>query len=172
MDASPAIVEIFSGKTTWDRGQLRFFCWNFPFFCEIDRLIDWLIDEVLRSGYCSILFFLSSASDWFKEAAHHNVDHPDSHLLLGNLHMAKGEYGPAQKKYEKVLDNVATKTDTYAMLSLGNIWLETLYQSIPDMEKKKRHAERAFNFYKQVLKLDPTNVYAVNGMGAVLAKTG
>ncbi|OQV18381.1 RNA polymerase-associated protein CTR9-like protein [Hypsibius exemplaris] len=112
------------------------------------------------------------ASDWFKEAAHANADHPDSHLLLGNLHMAKGEYGPAQKKYEKVLDNPTTKTDTYALLSLGNIWLETLYQNIPDVEKKKRHAERAFMLYKQVLKLDPTNVYAVNGMGAVLAKTG
>ena len=171
MDASPAIVEIFSGKMTWDSGQSRFFLLKFSVFVR-NGLIDWLIEEVSMSGYYSVLFFLSSASDWFKEAAHHNVDHPDSHLLLGNLHMAKGEYGPAQKKYEKVLDNVATKTDTYAMLSLGNIWLETLYQSIPDVEKKKRHAERAFNFYKQVLKLDPTNVYAVNGMGAVLAKTG
>lgn len=112
------------------------------------------------------------ASDWFKEAGSVNPDHPDSHLLLGNLHMSKGEYGPAQKKYEKVLSNPKTKSDTYAQLGLANIWLETLYGSNLEPDKRKRHQERAFLMYRQVQKIDPSNVYAVNGMGAILAKRG
>ena len=83
------------------------------------------------------------ASGWFKEAGIRDPDNADSHLLLGNLHMSKSEYGPAQKKFEKILNNAKTKKDTYALLSLANIWLESLYTPT-DAEKKKRHSERAF----------------------------
>lgn len=43
------------------------------------------------------------ASDWFKEALKINTEHPDAWSLLGNLHLAKNEWGPGQKKYERVL---------------------------------------------------------------------
>lgn len=43
------------------------------------------------------------ASDWFKEALRINTEHPDAWSLLGNLHLAKNEWGPVQKKYERVL---------------------------------------------------------------------
>lgn len=43
------------------------------------------------------------ASDWFKEAFRINVEHPDAWSLLGNLHLAKSEWGPGQKKFERVL---------------------------------------------------------------------
>ncbi|KAI4458501.1 rna polymerase-associated protein ctr9 [Holotrichia oblita] len=43
------------------------------------------------------------ASDWFKEALRINTEHPDAWSLLGNLHLAKNEWGPGQKKYERVL---------------------------------------------------------------------
>ena len=42
-----------------------------------------------------------------------------------------------------LLNNAKTKKDTYALLSLANIWLESLYTPT-DAEKKKRHSERAF----------------------------
>jgi hypothetical protein len=48
------------------------------------------------------------ASDWFKEALRINNEHPDAWSLLGNLHLAKMEWGPGQKKFERVLKvNVA-----------------------------------------------------------------
>lgn len=43
------------------------------------------------------------ASDWFKEALRINTEHPDAWSLLGNLHLAKSEWGPGQKKFERVL---------------------------------------------------------------------
>ncbi|KAJ8982269.1 hypothetical protein NQ317_007241 [Molorchus minor] len=43
------------------------------------------------------------ASDWFKEALRINTEHPDAWSLLGNLHLAKAEWGPGQKKYERIL---------------------------------------------------------------------
>jgi RNA polymerase-associated protein CTR9 len=43
------------------------------------------------------------ASDWFKEALRINNEHPDAWSLLGNLHLAKMEWGPGQKKFERVL---------------------------------------------------------------------
>ena len=52
---------------------------------------------------------------------------------------------------------------------MGNIWLQTLYQATRDKEKEKRHEQRALQMYKQVLKLDPRNIWAANGVGCVLA---
>ena len=49
--------------------------------------------------------------------------------LIGNLHLAKGEWGPGQKKFERILKEPETKGDTYASLSLGNVWLQTLHMT-------------------------------------------
>lgn len=46
---------------------------------------------------------IHDASGWFKEALQINTEHPDAWSLLGNLHLAKNEWGPGQKKYERVL---------------------------------------------------------------------
>ena len=43
------------------------------------------------------------ASDWFKEALQVNNEHPDAWSLIGNLHLAKMEWGPGQKKFERIL---------------------------------------------------------------------
>ncbi|KAA8595667.1 hypothetical protein FQN60_010958 [Etheostoma spectabile] len=97
------------------------------------------------------------ASDWFKEALQINQDHPDAWSLIGNLHLAKQEWGPGQKKFERILKQPSTQNDTYSMLALGN---------------EKRHQDRALAIYKQVLRNDAKNLYAANGIGAVLAHKG
>jgi len=43
------------------------------------------------------------ASEWFKEVLDLDNENPDAWSLLGNLHSAKMEWGPAQKKFELVL---------------------------------------------------------------------
>ncbi|KPJ14381.1 RNA polymerase-associated protein CTR9-like [Papilio machaon] len=58
------------------------------------------------------------ASDWFKEALKVNTEHPDTWSLLGNLHLAQQEWGPGQKKFERILQNSATSTDAYSLIAL------------------------------------------------------
>lgn len=112
------------------------------------------------------------ASDWFKDALQINQDHPDAWSLIGNLHLAKQEWGPGQKKFEMILKQPATQNDTYSLLALGNVWLQTLYQPTRDKEKEKRHQDRALTMYKQVLRNDNRNLFAANGIGAILAMKG
>ncbi|BFZ05310.1 hypothetical protein BsWGS_08349 [Bradybaena similaris] len=112
------------------------------------------------------------ASDWFKEALQINQDHPDAWSLIGNLHLAKQEWGPGQKKFERILQRQATKDDAYSLIALGNVWLQTLHQPMRDREKEKRHQDRALAMYKQVLRNDPRNIWAANGIGCVLAHKG
>lgn len=112
------------------------------------------------------------ASDWFKEALQVEKDHPDAWSLIGNLHLAKQEWGPGQKKFERILAQKATSEDTYSIVALGNVWLQTLYLKSQDKEKERRHQDRAISMYRQALKLDPKNIYAANGIGAVLAHKG
>ncbi|CAL1547876.1 unnamed protein product [Lymnaea stagnalis] len=112
------------------------------------------------------------ASDWFKEALQINQDHPDAWSLMGNLHLAKQEWGPGQKKFERILQRQATKDDAYSLIALGNVWLQTLHQPMRDRDKEKRHQDRALAMYKQVLRNDPRNIWAANGIGCVLAHKG
>lgn len=112
------------------------------------------------------------ASDWYKEALQVNQDHPDAWSLIGNLHLAKQEWGPGQKKFERILKNTETANDAYSLIALGNVWLQTLHQPTKDKEKEKRHQDRALAMYKQVLRNDPRNIWAANGIGAVLAQKG
>uniref|UniRef100_UPI00358F373B RNA polymerase-associated protein CTR9 homolog n=1 Tax=Myxine glutinosa TaxID=7769 RepID=UPI00358F373B len=112
------------------------------------------------------------ASDWFKEALQLNQNHPDTWALIGKMHMNKQEWGPAQNKFERILKQESTKNDTYSMLALGNVWLHSLNQGLHDKDKERRHQERSLVIYKSVLSIDPKNLYAANGIGAVLAHMG
>lgn len=112
------------------------------------------------------------ASDFFKDALKINTENPDTRSLLGNLHLAKMQWILGQKNFETILKNPQTSTDAYSLIALGNFWLQTLYQSSKDKEKEKKHQEKALSIYKQVLRTDPKNIWAANGIGAVLAHKG
>lgn len=115
------------------------------------------------------------ASDRFKEALRVDPDHADAWSLIGNLHLAKQEWGPGQKKFERILENnqkSKQNPDIYSLIAMGNVWLQNLYQPIKDKEKLKRQRERALQFYKSALKHDPRNIWAASGIGCVLANKG
>jgi len=129
------------------------------------------------------------ASDWFKEALRIDNEHPDAWSLLGNLHLAKMEWGPGQKKFERVLKvcnnlttnkicmvlnaiifiicvkNPSTLNDSYSLIALGNVWLQTLHQPTRNKDQEKRHQDLALQFFTKVLKNDPKNIWAANGIG-------
>ncbi|XP_017492305.1 PREDICTED: RNA polymerase-associated protein CTR9 homolog, partial [Rhagoletis zephyria] len=128
----------------------------------------------LRREACHIY----EASDWFKEVLQVDKDNADAWILIANMHCAKSEWGPGQKKYERVLGAEATKDDTYALVALGNIWLHTLFSggkgggTREEREKERRHQERAISMYRNALRQDELNLYAANGIGCVLAAKG
>ena len=51
------------------------------------------------------------------------------------------------------------------MLSLGNVWLYALHVPTRDRTKDKRNQDRALDFYTNVLRKDPKNIFAANGIG-------
>ena len=112
------------------------------------------------------------ASDKFKDAMQFSQEHPDAWSLIGNLHLTKMEWGPGQKKFERILKQPQTSNDAYSHIALGNVFLQTLHQPTKDKDKEKKYQDRALNFYKQVLRSDPKNIWAANGIGAVLAHKG
>ena len=95
-------------------------------------------------------------------------EHADAWALIGNLHLAKQEWGPAQKKFERIVKNPSTKGDPYSMLSLGNVWLYALHVPTRDRTKDKRNQDRALDFYSSVLRKDPKNIFAANGIGTYM----
>ena len=57
-------------------------------------------------------------------------------------------------------------------IALGNVRLQTLHQPSKDKEKEKKYQDRALAMYKSVLRNDHKNIWAANGIGAVLAHKG
>jgi len=112
------------------------------------------------------------ASDKFKDALQISNDDPDAWSLLGNLHMSKMEWGPAQKKFERILNTHTGTNDSYSQIAMGNVWLLNMQQPIKDRDKLKKYQDRAITDYKAVLKNDPRNIWAANGIGSVLAHKG
>ena len=47
--------------------------------------------------------------------------------------------------------------------------MQTLHQPTKDKDKEKKYQDRALAMYKSVLRNDPKNIWASNGIGAVLA---
>ena len=99
------------------------------------------------------------ASDWFKEALQINQDHPDAWSLIGNLHLAKQEWGPGQKKFERILQRPNTKDDPYSMIALGNVWLQTLHQPMRDKEKVRHNL-----FHELSLQFILNGIYCENSI--------
>lgn len=112
------------------------------------------------------------ASDFFKDALKINTENPDTRSLLGNLHLAKMQWTLGQKNFETILKNPSTSADAYSLIALGNFWLQTLHLPGKEKEREKKHQEQALSIYRQVLKTDPKNIWAANGIGAVLAHKG
>lgn len=112
------------------------------------------------------------ASDYFKDALKINMNHPDTRSLLGNLHLAKMQWTLAEKNFDAVLKQPSTRTDSYALIALGNYWLQCMHQPIRDKSKDKKSLQTALQAYTDVNRLDPKNIWAANGIGAVLAHKG
>lgn len=145
--------------------------------CEFDRA-DKLYKDILKEHpnyidcYLRIgcmardkgLIFV--ASDYFKDAQKINMNHPDTRSLLGNLHLAKMQWTLAEKNFDAVMKQ---RQDSYALIARGNYFLQCIHQPIRDKNKDKQNLQMALKTFTEVNRLDPKNIWAANGIGAVLA---
>jgi RNA polymerase-associated protein CTR9 len=110
------------------------------------------------------------ASDYFKDAQKINMNHPDTRSLLGNLHLAKMQWTLAEKNFDAIMKQ--QRQDSYALIAKGNYFLQCVHQPIRDKNKDKLHLANAQKTFTEVLRLDPRNIWAANGIGSVLAHKG
>lgn len=55
--------------------------------------------------------------------------------------------------------------DSYALIALGNIWLQTLHQPSKSKNEEIKHQRLAMEFFCRVLDYDSKNIWASNGIG-------
>jgi len=146
-------------------------------FAEAQRLYNGILkdfpqytDCYLRLGCIAKLTGnISEASDWFKKALENDEKSIDAHILDANLQLDnnKEKFSVAQKIFEKV--SATEKFDPYVHLSLGNIFHKSRYDR---EDKSERNLQHAMAKYMKVMNSNPTNIYAANGVGIVMAEQG
>ena len=148
--------------------------------CDFDRA-DKLYKDILKEhpNYIDCYLRIGSmardkglifvASDYFKDAQKINMNHPDTRSLLGNLHLAKMQWTLAEKNFDAVMKQ---RQDSYALIARGNYFLQCVHQPIRDKNKDKQNLQMALKTFTEVNRLDPKNIWAANGIGAVLAHKG
>ncbi len=65
----------------------------------------------------------AEAADCFKDVMGSNSDHKDAWNCLAATHLKQKALNPARKSFERVLQDM-DKNDSYALVSLGNIYIE------------------------------------------------
>lgn len=111
---------------------------------------------------------LDDAMQHLADALAVHEDLPDALAMMGNLHIERHEFHAAQLKFTRVLEKV-DRNDAYALLSLGNIYYLARAEK---KERKERNLKHAGESYWKVLHADPSNVFAANGLGVLMAAEG
>lgn len=106
------------------------------------------------------------ASEWYKDALSIR-DNVEAWLLLGKQNLDKMEWVNAQKKFEQILSK--TRFDAYSLLGLANLFY-CARQEKREKADRDKYLKRAQDYYWNVLQHDPSNIYAVNGIGMVMAE--
>lgn len=89
-------------------------------------------------------------------------------LLQGNIHLRKREWSFAQKKFERVMGMPGLKNDPYAFLSMGNIFMSNLGEK----NRYTKNMSLSEGYYKKTIQTHPSNIYAANGLGIMVAEKG
>lgn len=112
---------------------------------------------------------LNECAEWLKIAATTAPGNPEVLTLIGNLHLSLCDWAPAQNVFDGLLAKKMPNVEAYAMLSLGNIYFANIHVS---PKRYAKHLQYASDYYKRILTKDPSNAYAANGLGTVLAEKG
>ncbi|KAG2462506.1 CTR9 protein, partial [Polypterus senegalus] len=127
-------------------------------------------------------YFLASLERAKAEGEHdehyYNAISVTTSYNLARLYEAMYEFHEAEKLYKNILREHPNYVDCYLRLGAmardkGNFYeASDWFKEALQINQEKRHQDRALAIYKQVLRNDPKNLYAANGIGAVLAHKG
>lgn len=112
---------------------------------------------------------LTECAEWLKIAATTDPGNPEVLTLIGNLHLSLCDWAPAQNVFDGLLAKKIPNSEAYSMLSLGNIYFANIHVS---NKRYAKHLQYSADYYKRILSKDPSNAYAANGLGTVLAEKG
>jgi RNA polymerase-associated protein CTR9 len=125
----------------------------------------------LRLGICCFKGGqLAEAADHFKDVIGNDNHNRDAWNCLAATHLKQKAFTPARKSFERVLQTI-DKDDPYALVSLGNIYIE-----LARTDKSRKHLQdyhkRALEFFSKASNLKGGNIYAAQGIGVLFAERG
>lgn len=117
----------------------------------------------------------SAATDHLDAALQLQPRHGDALASKGQLLMAGKDYEEASEVFTQLVSQSESRSDAYGRLGLATL----AFAAIPsDSHKEEVKAKRkgrltvALQKYKELLDRHPGNIFAANGVGAVLAEMG
>ncbi|OZJ04482.1 hypothetical protein BZG36_02674 [Bifiguratus adelaidae] len=113
------------------------------------------------------------AVEHFKEVFDTCAQNTDAWILIGITQASQNEIRDSRKSLEKVLKD-CDRNDIYALVALGNHHLNVARDLKRDDQKQQRDQSYrlAVEFYDKVLRKDPNNVFAANGIAIAIAQKG
>ena len=112
----------------------------------------------------------AEGADHFKDVLGSDEFNRDAWNCIAATHLKQKAFTPARKSFERVLQNI-DKNDPYALVALGNIYIDLARQ-----DKSQKHTEeyhkRAGEFFGKALNIDKGNIYAAQGLGLIFADLG
>ncbi|XP_016946472.1 RNA polymerase-associated protein CTR9 homolog isoform X2 [Drosophila biarmipes] len=114
---------------------------------------------------------LSRALEHFKDVLAIDYGNIAARTYLGDCFMKMRLSKQSLSNYSVILRSPGHSQDSYALMALGNFYLKKCQNNVMkgDLSSAKRNQENALNFYSRILQRNPRNVWAANGIGAVLS---
>lgn len=109
----------------------------------------------------------AEAADHFKDVLGADEQNLDAWNCVAATHLKQKAFTPARKSFERVLQKI-DKNDPYALVALGNIYIELARQDKAHKHFDEYH-KRAGEFYNRALSVDKGNFYAAQGIGLIFA---
>ncbi|KAF6252058.1 hypothetical protein COO60DRAFT_560958 [Scenedesmus sp. NREL 46B-D3] len=115
---------------------------------------------------------MAEAQHWAAQATQQAGGHVDAQAMLATLHMERGDLNAARE----CVGRVEGSSDPYMQLTHANVVMAALPADRsarnPADKARRDYIYKALHMYREVLKQQPDNIYAVNGLGTCLAELG
>jgi tetratricopeptide (TPR) repeat protein len=125
-----------------------------PSFLECYLRLSMIASDLGRKG---------DAVMWIERGIALDKDNADATVVFGDLCCQMEDWPQAKLKFEKICKE--RRHDARSYLSLGNLYFATI-------STKESNLKDSMKFYHGVLRDDPRNIYAANGLGMICAMEG